>query len=459
MATQNSVGTGLAGQTGTGAFVGATSPTLVTPNLGTPSAINLSNASGTLPSGVTGNITTLGTQTAALNMGTHQINAVVDPSLAQDAATKNYVDSVVAGLNPNASTYGASTANLAGYTYNNGTAGVGATLTAGAPGVFTQDGIAIPAGERWLYKNDTTGSGAYNGVYVVTVAGDGATAAVLTRAADYDTPENINNSGLIPVQFGTVNAGTGWLQTATVTIVGTTPLVYVQFGQTAGVIAVASGGTGLSSTTANSLLYSPSSGTIAYLASANTAVLTTNASGVPSLTAATGTGAPVLATSPTLVTPNLGTPSSITLTNATGLVPSTGLSATGTPSATSYLRGDNSWSTIADQTGITWQSTGAATTQAIAINNGYFTQAVGITLTLPATAVVGAEVYVSASGAGVWTIAQNAGQNIQFGSLSTTVGVGGSLASTSIGDTVRLICSVANTTWQVIGSQGNITIV
>lgn len=41
----------------------------------------------------------------------------------------------------------------------------------------------------------------------------------------------------------------------------------------------------------------------------------------------------------------LGTPSSATLTNATGLPPSTGLSATGTPSATTFLRGDNTWAT------------------------------------------------------------------------------------------------------------------
>lgn len=41
-----------------------------------------------------------------------------------------------------------------------------------------------------------------------------------------------------------------------------------------------------------------------------------------------------------------GTPSSITLTNATGLVPSTGLSATGTPSSSTFLRGDNSWQTV-----------------------------------------------------------------------------------------------------------------
>lgn len=42
-----------------------------------------------------------------------------------------------------------------------------------------------------------------------------------------------------------------------------------------------------------------------------------------------------------------GTPTSLVLTNATGLVASTGTTATGTPSSTTYLRGDNTWATPA----------------------------------------------------------------------------------------------------------------
>ena len=48
--------------------------------------------------------------------------------------------------------------------------------------------------------------------------------------------------------------------------------------------------------------------------------------------------------SPALVTPNLGTPSAGVMTNVTGM-PLAGLSATGTASSTTYLRGDNSWQT------------------------------------------------------------------------------------------------------------------
>jgi hypothetical protein len=52
------------------------------------------------------------------------------------------------------------------------------------------------------------------------------------------------------------------------------------------------------------------------------------ANGGTGVTTSTGTGSVVLSTSPTLTTPNLGTPSAVTLTNATGLPLSTGVSGT-----------------------------------------------------------------------------------------------------------------------------------
>ena len=56
-------------------------------------------------------------------------------------------------------------------------------------------------------------------------------------------------------------------------------------------------------------------------------------------------------TSPTLTTPALGTPASGVLTNCTGL-PMGGLSATGTPSSSTFLRGDGAWSAV-DQSPLT----------------------------------------------------------------------------------------------------------
>ena len=77
------------------------------------------------------------------------------------------------------------------------------------------------------------------------------------------------------------------------------------------------------------------------LASATALPLTTGVSGTlpvanggTGVTTSTGTGNVVLSTSPSLTTPNLGTPSTLTLTNASGLPISTGITGLGTNVAT-----------------------------------------------------------------------------------------------------------------------------
>lgn len=82
-----------------------------------------------------------------------------------------------------------------------------------------------------------------------------------------------------------------------------------------------------------------------------------------------------------------------------------------------------------------------------------------ITLTLPATATIGDIIRVTGKGAGGWTIAQNAGQFIQYGSIVTTTGVGGSLSSNDPADTVELVCVTANTEWLVLSSVGTLVYV
>ncbi len=99
-------------------------------------------------------------------------------------------------------------------------------------------------------------------------------------------------------------------------------------------------------------------------------------------------------------------------------------------------------------------------TQAAAVNNGYFANnGALVTVTLPAVAAVGSTVRVAGMGAGGWLVAQNAGQSIRIGSSTTTPGIGGSLASTDIGDAVEMVCRVADTGWQVLSLVGNITVV
>lgn len=100
------------------------------------------------------------------------------------------------------------------------------------------------------------------------------------------------------------------------------------------------------------------------------------------------------------------------------------------------------------------------TTQTIAKSHGYISNNAGlITYTLPSTAAVGDRFAVTLINAtGSWTIVENASQTIKFGNADTTVTTG-SLSSTANGDTVDIICTVANTNFLVVGSIGNITFV
>jgi len=99
-------------------------------------------------------------------------------------------------------------------------------------------------------------------------------------------------------------------------------------------------------------------------------------------------------------------------------------------------------------------------TKTIVVNEGYFAnRGAGVTFTLPAVSALGDVFYLSAINAGGWILAQNAGQDVRMGNQITTTGAGGSLASTAIGDSLFCVCSVANTSFVVISSMGNITVV
>jgi hypothetical protein len=82
------------------------------------------------------------------------------------------------------------------------------------------------------------------------------------------------------------------------------------------------------------------------------------------------------------------------------------------------------------------------------------------TLTLPATSSVGQVLYIMGGSVDGWIVTQNAGQQIIIGSRQTTIGGSGEISSTNQFDSLQLICTVANTTWQTpCGPQGDITIV
>ena len=104
------------------------------------------------------------------------------PTTDYDIVNKAYADSIASGLNYHQPVNYASTTTLPAYTYNNGTSGVGATITANANGALSLGGGSPTATQRVLVKNETAGNAPYNGVYVVTQAGNGSTPFILTRA-------------------------------------------------------------------------------------------------------------------------------------------------------------------------------------------------------------------------------------------------------------------------------------
>ena len=191
--------------TGTGSIVLATSPTLVTPTLGAATATSVAMTSGTI---------------------------TTSPTNATDIVNKSYVDAAVNNVNYHAACNYGTTADLGSVTYNNGSSGVGATITKTSPfATFAVDGSSPTVGQRILVKNET--SGQYNGIYTVTNVGSGSTAWILTRATDYDqTGTGTNEIAPGDTTFiisGTANAGTQWVQTTDFPItIGTTPLTFVQ---------------------------------------------------------------------------------------------------------------------------------------------------------------------------------------------------------------------------------------
>lgn len=110
--------------------------------------------------------------------------------------------------------------------------------------------------------------------------------------------------------------------------------------------------------------------------------------------------------------------------------------------------------------GFTWTDVTGAT-QTLVAENGYVTdRGGGVTYTLPASATLGDEIIIMGK-LGLATVAQNAGQQILIGSVSSTVGVGGSIAATNVGDCITLICITpgASCVFRAASVIGNWTVV
>jgi hypothetical protein len=398
---------------GTGTVSGLTLTGTVT----TSGNLTLGGAiTGFATSGANTNLTSV-----ALTSGT----ITTAPSSSTDIVNKSYADSIASGVNFHAAVQYATTAALPANTYNNGSSGVGATLTANANGTLTIDGYTLVAGDygkRLLIKNEVTQ--ANNGVYTLTQAGTASLPYILTRATDYDSSgsgtNEVDQGDLILVINGTTNANTSWVEQTPLPItIGSTAIVFIQFAA----VQTYTAGTGLTLTTNQfSITNTGTAGT--YGSASQVPVITTNAQG--QVTAVTNTA---IAISGSAVTGNIsGAAGSVAnaLTAGTNITFSSGTTYNGSAAITI-----NSATVLAESTSVF--TSGSAQTYTAPAG----TQWVKVTAVGPGGNGGGATSQRATGGGGggvaIKWLAMNAGQTLTY-----TVGTASGTASTVTSGTLTI---------------------
>lgn len=179
----------------------------------------LKASTGVVSGGAT--LADLGTTGADFSMNSHKIISVTDPTNPQDAATKNYVDSVAQGLSAKPSVKLATAVALPTNTYSAG------VITITATGTLTIDGTVVALNDRVLVKDES--SQLKNGVYTVTTAGITGVSAVLTRSIDMDAGSEFPGA-FVFIESGTTNGAAGFVCTnSSNPTLGTTAITWTQF--------------------------------------------------------------------------------------------------------------------------------------------------------------------------------------------------------------------------------------
>jgi hypothetical protein len=328
------------------------------------------NASAVAITGGTINATSVGATTpstgaftsVAMTSGT----ITTAPTSGNDIVNKTYADAIASGIHFHEAVNLATTAALPANTYNNGTSGVGATLTGNANGALSVDSTLTVASERILVKNEATQ--ANNGVYTVTQVGSAGTPYILTRATDFDSVgtgvNEIDEGDFFLVTSGTANVNTAWVQQTPPPItIGTTAIVFQQFSAP----ITYSPGTGLNESPAytfniaNTAVTSGSYGSATQVGTFSVnaqgqLTLAGNTTVTPAVGSITGLGTGVgtalavnVGSAGAFVTFDgaLGTPSSGTVTNLTGTA---SININGTVGATTATTG--AFTTVTATTGI-----------------------------------------------------------------------------------------------------------
>lgn len=296
-------------------------------NIGNSSLVNSSVTIGSTNVALGGTTSTLA--------GLTSVTLTQDPTTNLQAATKQYVDTLIAsGIHYHQPVRVESPTPLTA-TYNNGTAGVGATLTnSGAQAALVIDGVTVATNDRVLIYTQTNQT--ENGIYVVTDTGSGSTNWVLTRSSDADTYVINNANGLsegstVFVQQGTTGAGeTYTCNTTGVITFGTTNITFTQISAT----QIYSAGTGLTLTGTQFSLTNPVAVNLGGTSFASyTAGDTIYASGSTALSKL-GIGANTYMMTSTGTAPQWSDPAGVTVGNATNAV-----SATSATTATNLAGG------------------------------------------------------------------------------------------------------------------------